>query len=87
MSHSELLNQGLTEIVAALSRHDVSAVELATAYLDRIDQAQPDLNAFITLDREHSLRQAAIADKMESRLYKRMFFVQKAGGRLPAHGC
>jgi aspartyl-tRNA(Asn)/glutamyl-tRNA(Gln) amidotransferase subunit A len=66
MSHSDLLNLGLTEIAAALSRHDVSAVELATAYLDRIDQAQPELNAFITVDREHSLREAALADKMRA---------------------
>jgi aspartyl-tRNA(Asn)/glutamyl-tRNA(Gln) amidotransferase subunit A len=66
MSISTLLNKGLHEIVAVLGNREVSAVELATAYLDRIDQAQPELNAFITIDREHSLREAAIADKMRA---------------------
>jgi aspartyl-tRNA(Asn)/glutamyl-tRNA(Gln) amidotransferase subunit A len=64
MSLTELLNQGLLEISAALGRREVSAVELATAYLDRIDQAQPELNAFITVDRKHTLQEAALADEM-----------------------
>jgi aspartyl-tRNA(Asn)/glutamyl-tRNA(Gln) amidotransferase subunit A len=66
MSLSDLLNQGLVQLTDALQRRVVSALELATGYLDRIDQAQPALNAFISIDREHSLREARLADDMRT---------------------
>jgi len=66
MNLSDLLNQGVTALSAALGRREVSAVEIATAYLDRIEQAQPELNAFITVDREHTLRDALTADSMRA---------------------
>ena len=49
--------------VKALDDKKVSAVELATHYLDRADALQPALNAYITLDREKTLAEARVADE------------------------
>ncbi len=56
------INASLRELSAALAAKQVSAVELATLFLDRIDQHNPAINAFITLDRSKTLTQAADAD-------------------------
>jgi len=50
----------LKELSALLQAKQISATELATLYLDRIDSS--DLNAFLHVDRELTLRQAAEAD-------------------------
>ena len=52
----------VTETVKALDDKKVSAVELATHYLDRADALQPTLNAYVTLDREKTLAEAKTAD-------------------------
>ncbi len=57
-----MINSSLRELSAALSAKKVSAVELATLFLDRIDRLNPGLNAFIALDREKTLAQASAAD-------------------------
>ena len=53
--------------IAALSRmlaaRDVSAVELARAFLDRIERLDGTLHAFITVDPERTLAQARAADE------------------------
>jgi aspartyl-tRNA(Asn)/glutamyl-tRNA(Gln) amidotransferase subunit A len=59
---SDLANSSLGELAAALKARKVSAVELATLFLDRIDRLNPQLNAFIALDREKTLAQARAAD-------------------------
>jgi aspartyl-tRNA(Asn)/glutamyl-tRNA(Gln) amidotransferase subunit A len=59
---SDLINSSLRELAAALAARKISAVELATLFLDRIDQRNAALNAFITLDREKTLAQARAAD-------------------------
>jgi aspartyl-tRNA(Asn)/glutamyl-tRNA(Gln) amidotransferase subunit A len=59
---SDLINSSLRELSAALASRKVSAVELATLFLDRIDRLNPGLNAFIALDREKTLAQARAAD-------------------------
>jgi aspartyl-tRNA(Asn)/glutamyl-tRNA(Gln) amidotransferase subunit A len=59
---SDLINASLKELGAALTAKKVSAVELATLFLDRIDRLNPGLNAFIALDRDQTLAQARIAD-------------------------
>ena len=60
---SELTNASLRELSRALAAKKVSAVELATHFLDRIDKFNPALNAFITTDRTKTLAQARAADK------------------------
>ncbi len=60
---SGLANSSLRELADSLARKQVSAVELATLFLDRIDRINPSLNAFIALDRDKTLAQARTADQ------------------------
>jgi len=57
--HSETL----TQLSQGLRARQYSAVELTRALLARIEQAQPALNAFITVDAEGALAAAAQADR------------------------
>ena len=52
----------VSETIKALDDKKVSAVELATHYLDRAEALQATLNAYVTLDREKTLVQAKTAD-------------------------
>ena len=61
---SDLINSSLRALSAALAAKKVSAVELATLFLDRIEKFNPALNAFITLDRNKTLAQARAADEV-----------------------
>ena len=60
---SDLINSSLKELSAALTAKKVSAVELATLFLDRIEKFNSALNAFIALDRDKTLAQARAADE------------------------
>src|ERR1700712_1436367 len=53
--------KSLTELRAALDAKQISAVELAQLYLQRINAAK-DLNAFISVDADLTLEQAKAAD-------------------------
>ncbi|MBW7862634.1 MAG: Asp-tRNA(Asn)/Glu-tRNA(Gln) amidotransferase subunit GatA [Rhodocyclaceae bacterium] len=57
-----MIHASLTELRAALDTQRISSVELATLFLDRIERHDPALNAFITVDRERALAEAANAD-------------------------
>ncbi|AVZ80534.1 Asp-tRNA(Asn)/Glu-tRNA(Gln) amidotransferase GatCAB subunit A [Zoogloeaceae bacteirum Par-f-2] len=57
-----MINASLSELRRALDTRRISAVELATLFLDRIDSANPQLNAFITVDRDRALAAARQAD-------------------------
>ena len=59
---SDFINASLRELGDALRRKQVSSVELATLFLDRIEQHNPKLNAFMTLNREKALAAARAAD-------------------------
>ncbi|MGU9992270.1 amidase [Bordetella avium] len=52
----------LSELALGLSEGRYSSVELARYFLDRIERANPVLNAFASVDREGALRLAEAAD-------------------------
>jgi aspartyl-tRNA(Asn)/glutamyl-tRNA(Gln) amidotransferase subunit A len=58
-----MINASLKQLSAALAAKKISAVELATLFLDRIETHNPALNAFLTTDREKTLAQAQAADE------------------------
>ncbi len=53
----------IAQALAMLDKKDLSAVELTRSCLDRIDEIDGDIGAFITVDREGALRQAEAADR------------------------
>ncbi len=64
MSNASLLNASLTELSDLLAQKKVSSVELTQAFLGRIGELNPTLNAFITVSEEKSLAQARAADAL-----------------------
>jgi aspartyl-tRNA(Asn)/glutamyl-tRNA(Gln) amidotransferase subunit A len=57
-----MINKSLKDLYQALAARQISSVELSTLFLDRIDRLNPTLNAFVTVDREKSLKMAREAD-------------------------
>ena len=57
-----MINAGLKELSQALAAKKISSVELSSLFLDRIERLNPTLNAFVTVDREKSLKMASDAD-------------------------
>lgn len=60
---SDITSWTLHEIVAALSRKEVSSEQVTRAYLDRIEKIDPKLNSYITVDSEGALKMAKAADE------------------------
>jgi amidase len=66
-----------TELVARIRRKQVSAREVMTAHLARIERVNPRVNAIVTLVAERAMADAARADELTAK-----------GGTLGAlHGC
>lgn len=61
-----MLSKTVTELASALDRKETSAVELTQAFLDRIQQLNPSINAYITVTAEQALAQAAKADAIRA---------------------
>ena len=57
-----MIDKSLKELGQALAGKAISSVELAQLYLDRIERLNPQINAFVTVDREKTLKMAAEAD-------------------------
>jgi aspartyl-tRNA(Asn)/glutamyl-tRNA(Gln) amidotransferase subunit A len=55
------------ELSGALRNGDISSRELATLFLDRIEEKNPQLNAFITVTREQAMADADAADEKLAR--------------------
>jgi hypothetical protein len=52
-----------TDLASSIRRKDLSSVEVMTAFLDRIDQVNPKVNAIVSLvDRDTALGMAMQAD-------------------------
>jgi len=60
---TELTALTITELLAKLRARECSAVELTRAYLDRIEQLDPQLQAYITVTADAALRAAEQADQ------------------------
>lgn len=59
-----MINLSLTQMAQGLASGDFSSTELTQAFLDRIDQHDPQLNAFITVTKSQALQEAAAADQL-----------------------
>ncbi|WP_310493572.1 Asp-tRNA(Asn)/Glu-tRNA(Gln) amidotransferase subunit GatA [Dechloromonas sp.] len=57
-----MIDKSLKQLAQALAAKQISSVELSSLFLDRIERLNPTLNAFITVDREKSLKMAIAAD-------------------------
>ena len=57
-----MIDASIKDLSAALAGKKISSAELATLFLERIEARNPQLNAFITVDREKSLAMAREAD-------------------------
>ena len=57
--HSETV----TQLSASLRQRKFSATELTQSLLARVERAQPELNAFISIEAESALAAAAVADR------------------------
>jgi aspartyl-tRNA(Asn)/glutamyl-tRNA(Gln) amidotransferase subunit A len=57
-----MIDKSLKQLAQALAAKQISSVELSTLFLDRIERLNPTLNAFVTVDREKSLKMARDAD-------------------------
>jgi len=58
-----MITSTVAELSAALAAGDISSVEITQAYLDRINEFNGELNAYITVCEDSALEQAAAADK------------------------
>jgi aspartyl-tRNA(Asn)/glutamyl-tRNA(Gln) amidotransferase subunit A len=59
---SQLTELTITQALALLQSREISSLELTQAYLDRIQEFEPQIKAFITLTPELALQQAKAAD-------------------------
>ena len=57
------LEQSATQLLAQLEAGSVSAVEIVRAYLDQIGHREPEVKAFLRVDGDGALRQAADVDR------------------------
>ncbi len=62
-----MLNKTLTEQSQALAKGEVSSLELTQAYIQRINQLEPQVNAFISQTPEQALAQAKAADERRAK--------------------
>jgi len=58
-----MINSSLKQLAAMLASKQISSVEMTQEFLKRIDQHNPQINAYITLDHDKTLAQAATADQ------------------------
>ena len=57
-----MINSSLKTLGQMLAKKQVSSVELTQAFLERIDALNPEINAYIALDKDKTLAQAKAAD-------------------------
>src|SRR5512140_2558194 len=57
-----LLHRPATELVRLIADGTLSAVDVVTAHLERIDRLNPQLNAFVDIRRKEALAEARAQD-------------------------
>jgi aspartyl-tRNA(Asn)/glutamyl-tRNA(Gln) amidotransferase subunit A len=57
-----MINSSLKQFSQMLAKKEICSVELTQAFLKRIDALNPNINAYITLDKDKTLAQAKLAD-------------------------
>lgn len=57
-----MINHSLKQLSQMLAKKEVTSVEMTQVFLDRIQQHNPQINAYITLDQDKTLAQAKAAD-------------------------
>ena len=57
-----MIYQSAAEMAKALAAKEITSVELTQAHLDRIDSVDSDVKAFLHVDKEGALAQAAAVD-------------------------
>ena len=67
MSATDAADLGVGEAADRIRRRELSARELVRACLDRIEAANPHLNAFVHVDADGARRAAAAADEAIAR--------------------
>jgi aspartyl-tRNA(Asn)/glutamyl-tRNA(Gln) amidotransferase subunit A len=72
LDHGELTRLSASELAGALASGETTSVELTRAHLDRIRAVDPAVHAFLQVDEDGALAQAAAADERRA-----------AGGDLP----
>ncbi|MGI5900569.1 MAG: Asp-tRNA(Asn)/Glu-tRNA(Gln) amidotransferase subunit GatA [Christensenellales bacterium] len=60
----DIVNMSLKQLSVSLQRREISSVEATRAYLQRIEETDRDIGAFITLCEEDALIQARAADEL-----------------------
>ena len=63
LTNDEIIALSAVELGAKIKAGELTSVDAVTAYLERIEAVEKDINAFITLDKEGALAAAAEADK------------------------
>ncbi len=63
MQDNELVYRTGPELAELIRSRDVSPVEVVTAFLDRVEELNPQVNAFITITRDHALTRAGEAER------------------------
>lgn len=59
----ELFELGLKEAADKIKNKEISSVELTKSLLDRVESRNGEINAYVTVDREHTLSMAESSDK------------------------
>ncbi|MFT4564114.1 MAG: aspartyl-tRNA(Asn)/glutamyl-tRNA(Gln) amidotransferase subunit A [Gammaproteobacteria bacterium] len=76
MTDQDLCFSTIGELSTLIASREVSPIELTTAFVDRIEQLEPHLNAFIAVCAERALTEARTAERE----------IMSSGPRSPLHG-
>lgn len=63
----DIIKRSVAEHSLSLAKKEYSALELTRAYLERIEECEPEINAFITTDAEGTLKSAQLSDERRAK--------------------